>query len=163
MCTVLLLSNIVVSFPEGASKFSFSLSFSLKIHSKFLISKNFKKVLLMLNLLKELDLWISNGKSPTEYNLTMAGQTLKFTAGICARGIKNVWGMKHGVVVPTGRPLLKVLPCPNKGSRSCFVNVPLRRYISFNVHRPGTLHMYRQFSAYTQLLCGLQFSLRNLS
>jgi hypothetical protein len=66
-------------------------------------------------------------------------------------------------VKSTGRPLSKVLPCPNKGSRSCFVNVPLRRYISFNVHRPGTLHMYRQFSAYTQLLSGLQFSFRNLS
>jgi hypothetical protein len=30
----------------------------------------------------------------------------------------------------TGRPLSKMLPCPNKGSQSCFVNVTLRRYIS---------------------------------
>jgi hypothetical protein len=56
----------------------------------------------------------------------------------------------------TGRPLSKVLPCPNKGSRSGFVSVPQRRYISqaniFNVHRPGTLHVQTVFSLYTASL-----------
>ncbi len=52
----------------------------------------------------------------------------------------------------TGRPLSKVLPCPNKGSRSCFVNVPQRRYHIFNVHRPGTLHVQTVYSLYTASL-----------
>ena len=44
-------------------------------------------------------------------------------------------------VLLTGRPLSKVLPCPNKGSRWWFLNFPQLRDISysniFNVHNPG--------------------------
>ena len=62
----------------------------------------------------------------------------------------------------TGRPLSKVLPCPNKGSRSCLLNVLQLRDISLK-YILCTQAMYKQFSAYIQLLYGLQFSLGNLS
>ncbi len=56
----------------------------------------------------------------------------------------------------TGRPLSKVLPFPNKGSRSCFIDVPQLRDISqlniFNVHRPDTIHVQTVFSLYTASL-----------
>jgi hypothetical protein len=59
-------------------------------------------------------------------------------------------------IINTGRPLSKVLPFPNKGSRSCFINVPQLRDISypnmFNVHRPNTIHVQTVFSLYTASL-----------
>ncbi len=60
------------------------------------------------------------------------------------------------VVLITGRTLSKVLPSPNKGSRSCFINVPQLKDISqlniFNVHRPDTIHVKTVFSLYTASL-----------
>jgi hypothetical protein len=62
----------------------------------------------------------------------------------------------YPAVLSTGRPLSKVLPSPNKGSRSCFLNVPQLRDISylniFNVHKPDTFHVQTVFSLYTASL-----------
>ncbi len=64
---------------------------------------------------------------------------------------------------PTGRPLSKVLPCPNKGSRWWFLNFPQLRDISFsnifNVHNPGKAWTESFFNLYTahlwpSIFCG---------
>ncbi len=43
---------------------------------------------------------------------------------------EKIQGKPLLTVETTGRPLSKVLPSPNKSSRSCFLNVPQLRYIS---------------------------------
>jgi hypothetical protein len=48
--------------------------------------------------------------------------------GVTLTGVGGGGGFGVGQI--TGRPLSKVLPCPNKGSRSGFVSVPQRRYVS---------------------------------
>jgi hypothetical protein len=67
------------------------------------------------------------------------------------------------LVSTTGRLLSKVLPSPNKGSRSCFLNVPQLRDISklnkFNVHKPGTFLVQAVFSLFTASLGAFNFPL----
>jgi hypothetical protein len=67
----------------------------------------------------------------------MIGQSTEYTElRPLLSGVHSVMRVKS-----TGRPLSKVLPCPNKGSRWWFLNFPQLRDISysniFNVHNPG--------------------------
>jgi hypothetical protein len=67
----------------------------------------------------------------------MIGQSTEYTElRPLLSGVHSVMRVKS-----TGRPLSKVLPCPNKGSRWRFLNFPQLRDISysniFNVHNPG--------------------------